>query len=117
MSDALTMFASLLAVRGVAIKVIRGTASGTLMATRGKSVMVVDEGEGRGIIQVTSHDFIVRARDLVLSGSQIVPAKGDKIQFAGGGLTYTYQLMTPPFDPSDHEGDLLRLHSKQISVA
>jgi hypothetical protein len=93
-----------------------GNATANVMAVLGRSKMEVD-GPGGAIIQVPSHDFIVRASDLVISNAIVTPAKGHTVAYTLAGRTYTYQLMMPPFDPHDHAGCFLRLHSKRINTA
>lgn len=80
-----------------------------------RSKMVVESATG-AILQVQSHDYIVRASDLIIASVVVTPLKGNTVSRVFAGLTYTYQLMIPTFDLHDHAGLFLRLHSKLIST-
>lgn len=110
MSPAVLSFLAINAAKehGFSITFKRGpsTVSGVL-ANRGRSTLEVDDASGGVRIQTISHDFIVRASDLGMT-----PQKRDWV-IAGSA---TYELLTPPYSPHDHAGELLRLHTKLLFV-
>jgi hypothetical protein len=86
-----------------------------LVAVPGRSTINVQNTDG-AILQVLSHDFLVVAGDLEalnVPKSKYKPAKGDTVTLVKSGSVY--ELMTPPFTPSDHLGGRLRLHSVRLS--
>jgi hypothetical protein len=101
---------------GLTITYARGNQSvADVPANRGKSTLVVDDAAGVRV-ETPSNDFIVPARFVVLAGAVITPKEGDRVLLVIDRRTYTYELMTPPYDPSDHAGTLLRLHTKFVSA-
>jgi hypothetical protein len=82
----------------------------TLTATFGHSLLEVDDGAG-GRIEVVTTDFIVNATDIAPNGVVAIPQEGDQITNPLGAV---FELMTPPFRPSDVAGVRIRLHGKQI---
>ena len=106
-----------------------GGASVSIKAVRGRQNVDVQETEG-AILQTITQDWLVAAADLAgLSGGATgyTPVKGDRIttQANSGSASIpqpgapalaaqTYELITPPFTPSDHGGRRLRLHTVRI---
>ena len=97
----------------------RGALSAELPATIGKTVFELDTG--RGVLEKTeSRDFLVRACDLVLDGSETLPRRGDHIREESGAVVYVYEVMAPGKEPtwrwSDDYRRTLRIHTKQVDV-
>ena len=89
----------------------RAEASVPLDLVIGRGRETIDATSG-AILAAPSADFIARVSDLVLSGEPITPQQSDTITRPNGMV---YQLMTPAFDPHDHGGLYLRIHSKKVA--
>jgi hypothetical protein len=101
---------------GMTVTLVRGaSATADVPANLGRSRLVVEDEAGARI-EATSHDFIVRACDYAFDGQRSTPAEGDQVNRVVDGKTWVHELMTPPYDPHDHAGTLLRLHTKLVLV-
>lgn len=86
-------------------------------ASPGKSTLFVDDAIA-GRIEVESNDWIGPASALVLGGVAIRPQEGDVIVIKmPSGRTNTYEVMSPPYRPSDSYGTNLRVHTKLVSTS
>lgn len=96
----------------------RGANTVTVVATRGQTDHEVRDTDG--ILQIErSEDFLIKGADLIISGSVVLPERGDQIDFVVGATTYTYEAL--PFGAtddhwrwSDRYQKLLRIHTKLI---
>jgi hypothetical protein len=88
--------------------------SANIKATFGKSKLVVDAGAGARI-EVESNDFIVLVSALASAGLA-PPREGDQVTVVGS-TTSTYEVMQPPYAPSDSAGMLYRVHSRLVNVS
>lgn len=75
--------------------------------------------QGKGRIEFGELDLMIRADELIVSGSKILPAKGDSIALTLNGTAMTLDLMTPQTgEPawrySDPQRELLRVHCKRV---
>lgn len=103
----------------------RGEASVTLQATIGRTEHEVENGYGV-LEKVETRDFIVRAEDLVLNGSAVLPKRGDRIiepHGADGEAALTYEVMAPGtrsgsshFKYADAYRHSLRIHTKHVGT-
>lgn len=90
--------------------------STVLVAVRGRSQMQIQQTDG-AILESLSHDWLIRRSDLDElgnAGDGYTPAKGDTITTMPSPFfpqAQTFELMAPPYSPSDHQGLRLRLHS------
>ena len=106
-------------LRTVPVTYSRDEASVALQATIGQTVF--EQRDDYGVIEKTeSRDFLVRAEDLVLTGSATLPERGDRVREADGGKVYVYEVMAPGKEPhfrySDPYRRTLRIHTKQVDV-
>ncbi|MEQ8785127.1 MAG: hypothetical protein RIC55_02475 [Pirellulaceae bacterium] len=99
------------------VRYVRGADEVLLCATIGKTEFEVDDGAGT-IERFQSRDFLLRASDLVLAGSQTLPQAGDLIHETQGAQTFVYEVMSPgeapPWRYSDPFRNLLRVHTKHV---
>jgi len=90
-----------------------GGNSVSLSATVGRTIFKQLDAYGR-LIRTESRDFLVRAADLVLGGSQAEPVSGMQITED----TYTYEVMAPAGEPVWRWADInritRRIHTKQV---
>lgn len=97
----------------------RGADSAEVKATVGRTVFEVDDG--RGVLEKwESRDFLVAAAELVLAGSPVLPARGDRVRETQGGKVYVYEVMAPGAEPcwrySDAYRGTLRVHTKHVAT-
>jgi len=80
-------------------------------ATIGKTVFRIEDEYGR-VVRYESRDFLITASDLVLTGTLVLPERGDEIIDDG----YIYEVMAPANEPkwrySDSFRNTLRIHTK-----
>ncbi len=90
-----------------------------MMATMGATVRTIDRGDGL-LVQAESIDFLVAAADLVVDGEEAKPQPGHRIRVrltARSRRTYEVQgsgAGDPCWEPSDHYGLRIRVHTKLI---
>ena len=100
---------------GVAVTFHAKTGSVDVTAVPGRSQL--ESTDESGVTHVSrSHDWIVRAADLVVGGAAVTPVRGNRVKRTIGSQVHTFELMDPPFSPSDAEHTVLRLHTKRVSV-
>ena len=124
MSDLLTgklvwLWQQLKVKRGVSVTFLRGGASITITVVTGQTTTEITNEHGTAT-KATCHDFNIEAVDVVFEEvGQVAPASGDKIMHTIGGMTYTYQIMSPgdrpAVEPSQTPG-VLRVHTKLIKT-
>lgn len=97
----------------------RSSASVSLTAWLGQTrFLSVVQGSGR--LEFGELDVLIRADELILSGSRVDPARGDAIALTLNGTAITVEVMPPnsdepPWRWSDPQRELLRIHCKRIS--
>jgi len=96
----------------------RDAANVTLNATVGTSTFEI--ATTNGIEPYETRDFLVRTADLILSGSPVTPARGDRIKEVLNGDTVIYEVMSPGTEPpwrySDGDRLTMRIHTKQVDT-
>ena len=96
----------------------RGALAVTIQATVGRTVFEVASAQGV-VTQVERRDFLVRAQDLVLGSTVVLPAPGDRIRETRGGKVHVYEVMgagnEKHFRPSDPDGLTLRIHTAEVA--
>lgn len=106
-------FKSARSISGVTITYTRGVASVVIRALRGQTQL--GEQSADGIVSVTnSSDYFVLASDLVLSGSAVLPARGDTITDGGETFTVLCLASEPQWRYTDHERVIIRIHTKEL---
>ena len=97
----------------------RGEHSVEVQAAVGRTEFEVDNGTGI-LEKVESRDFMIRASDLVLDGSAVLPERGDRVREESDGVTYVYEVMAPGREPcwrySDPYRRALRIHTKLVDT-
>ena len=96
----------------------RGAYSVTVDATVGRTIF--DPGDGVATYQKwESRDYLIDTADLILNGSQTLPARGDTITETIGGVSVVYEVTSPKDTPhfvySDAYRKKLRIHTSQVS--
>lgn len=103
---------------GLAVTYHRGLNSVAVIATASMHRYEVVDTEGFGITSL-SRDYLVRAADLVISGTEIVPRSGDTIVETIRGVSQTFEVMAigqlKEFEPVDTDGTMLKIHTKKIA--
>ncbi len=98
----------------------RGVLSVEVTASVGKTLLKLNDGVGGVRMEWTDADFIIPAALLILGGSAVLPARGDKIIRTLKGKVLTYEPMAsggePPWRWSDGYQTLLRVHTKQVKT-
>lgn len=102
---------------GVPVTYRRGTESVDLTATVGESVVEVADESGF-LVREELRDYLIDAADLVLSGVQVEPRKGDRIEETIDGALHVHEVRAPAQEPvfrhSDRARTRLRVHTKLI---
>ena len=97
----------------------RGDVSVEVQASIGKTTFDIDDGYG-AVESWESRDFLIAAANLVLSGVDVLPVAGDRINEVQDGLTFVYEVLAPGKEPcwrySDPYRTTLRIHTKQVAV-
>lgn len=105
------------AYAGTAVTYYRGALSVGVTATLGHTTHRWSMG-AQGTVREVSKDYMIDVADLVLSGSEIVPAAGDRVIEVSGGVTYTHEVMSFGPDPAwrwtDAHRRTWRIHTKEI---
>lgn len=95
----------------------RGSDTVNVPATIGTTVFQVDDGAG-ALLRVEARDYLVRANDLVLGSTPVLPQRGDRIRETQGTRVFVYEVVAPGDEPcwrySDPYRRTLRVHTKQI---
>ena len=96
----------------------RGALAVTIQATIGRTIFEMSNAQGV-VTQVERRDFLVRAEDLVLGGTVVLPAPGDRIRETRSGTVHVYEVMgagnEKHFRPSDPDGLTLRIHTAEVA--
>ncbi len=108
----------LIAQAGVPVTYGRGDASIEIQAIPGNTSF--DAASAEGIWSVAqADDWIVRAADLVIGGTLVLPAKEDWIRRTAGGWILTYRVRPLGDDRCYAElkpsGLLVRIHAKLVT--
>jgi hypothetical protein len=102
------------------VRYSRGAKEVEVDATVGKSEFESAAPDGVFVVQVETRDYLIQAADLVLDGTRIVPAIGDRIREEVAGETIVCEVMTPPgqahFRWCDPAHTTLRIHTKQVGT-
>lgn len=102
-------------VAGATVTYHRGDSStGEVTAVPGSTTFDEVGPDGGIVTHSTSHDWIVEAKDLVIDGQVITPQARDVVKRVVGAVRMIYQVMDPPYRPSDHDHTRLRIHTKQV---
>ena len=101
------------------IAYVRGAESLDLKATIGQTEFGIADESGM-VVTHQSRDFLILAADLILSGLQAEPARGDQIQERqADGQVLVYEVMAPggmqPWRYSDPHRIVMRVHTKQVT--
>ncbi len=107
------------AVASQAVSYRRGSASVSLHATVGSSLLKVTDTFGNVQVVRTERDYLFTAADLVLSGIRTTPQRGDVIDDATSGVTAHYEILAPDGEPpwrySDPAETMIRVHTKKVA--
>lgn len=110
-------FTSLKAVAGVPITYQRGASSVSLTAVPASTTIEVADDEG-AIIKSRIRDFLIRASELIIDGSAVLPERGDQIVETVGDYEYTREVLGPagdqPFRFWDKGLTVFRIHTVLI---
>ncbi len=97
----------------------RGTDTVELLATIGTTVFQIDDGAG-ALLRIESRDYLIRATDLLVGGSSVLPRRGDRIRETKGTQVFVYEVVGPGDEPcwrwSDSYRQTLRIHTKQVDT-
>ena len=97
----------------------RGDDSVSVQATIGSTVFEVDNGTGV-LEKFESRDFLISTADLVLSGEEVLPRRGDRICETDRTKVFVYEVMAPGREPhwrySDPYRKTLRIHTKHVDT-
>jgi len=90
----------------------RGHDSVEVLATIGSTTFNIDDGGG-ALLRIESRDYLIRAADLKIGETPVLPKRGDRIREAN----YIYEVVGPGDEPcwrwSDGYRQTLRIHTKQ----
>ena len=90
-----------------------------IQATVGRTVFEQDDGAGV-IVRTEVRDYLIDTVDLVLSGKQELPKRGDRIEELQSGQLFIYEVMSIGTEPhwrySDPYRKTLRIHTKHIAT-
>jgi len=121
-SDALDFVADMREqVAGETITYQRINATTSLTATKGKTTHEVDDESGVRT-QTDSHDWLLRATDLVIDDERVLPEVGDRIYWEDpNGDTHEYEIASfgnPAihYRPSDPQNITLRIHCQHLGT-
>jgi hypothetical protein len=95
----------------------RGSNTVNVPATIGTTMFQVDDGAG-ALLRVEARDYLIRATDLLLGGTPVLPQRGDRIRETQGTQVFVYEVVAPGDEPcwrySDPYRRTLRIHTKQV---
>lgn len=100
----------------------RGSVAITLDATPGRSVFDQQNSDGM-LTRSESRDYLLRSKDLVLSGARVEPEDGDLlIDVDANGDRMSFEVRAPasgepPFRYSDPFRRTIRVHTKLVEVS
>ncbi len=105
--------------RTVPVTYTRDSESVQVPATIGRTVFHFARDYG-AFERHESRDFLVSASDLVISGAEVMPGRGDTIRETSSNKVYTYEVMAPANEPcwrwSDDYRRVLRIHTKLVNT-
>jgi len=88
-------------------------------ATVGKTIFQVDIQAGVRE-RIETRDYLIAADDLLLSGNQVLPKRGDHVREPQGVRMFVYEVMAPGKEPEwryrDPYRQTLRIHTKLIGT-
>jgi len=88
-------------------------------ATVGKTIFQVDIQAGVRE-RIEARDYLIAADDLLLSGNQVLPKRGDHVREPQGVRMFVYEVMAPGKEPEwryrDPYRQTLRIHTKLIGT-
>src|SRR5262245_43085093 len=95
----------------------RGSASVSIQATIGRLLLRTTDGSGSTNTELTDRDFVFKAADLILNGSQTTPRDMDTIDAVFGSTTKRFTVMPigneKAWRYSDEQGETtIRVHTK-----
>ena len=96
---------------------VRGQEALDIGATVGLSSFDLDSEHG--IIRTSTRDYVVRRADLVLSGAESLPRRGDIVEERlADGTCERHEVVSvlgmPEWRPCDSSGVLIRIHTKRL---
>jgi hypothetical protein len=96
----------------------RGGSSVVVQATIGRTEFESTSDDGATILVSRSRDFLVAASDLVLSGNEVVPQRGDTIEEVVGATTVVHEVAppssaVPAWEWSGALRNVRRIHTKE----
>ncbi len=96
-----------------------GTGSGTVIVSAMIGRTEWEQTDDLGtVLRTESRDFIIKAKDLVLSGVVVTPKDDDEIREDIGQQVFVYQVMAPGAEPPWRHADFhrhqLRIHTKHV---
>jgi hypothetical protein len=91
----------------------------SVRATIGRTEYQQDDGVGV-ITRAETRDFIIRARELLIDGVQVLPEVGDRVEEVDRGTLFIYEVlpvgsMQPHYRYSDQYRTTLRIHTKLVA--
>ena len=96
-----------------------GLGSVSIIAAVGRPEYRTDEQTGL-IDRIVGRDFIIERKDLVISGNQLTPMRGDKIVLTHHGESLTCEVLPdggiPHYEEADEFGHAWRIHTKFVNV-
>jgi hypothetical protein len=96
----------------------RGSDDVTLQATYGRKLLKLTDIDGAIRMEWTDMDFVFDAADLILDGSQVEPARGDKVTLVVGEDVQIYEVLPfqsePPWRYTDPFQTMIRVHTKRV---
>lgn len=94
----------------------RGTASCTLKATVGKTLLKLPDSYGGVRMQWTDRDYLIDPIDLVIDGVTVVPEPGDTIEETINGTLKTFEVLPPGEGEASYKQSAyyrsMRIHTK-----
>lgn len=107
-------------IASVSVVYSRGVNSVTIDAVPGRTTVELADENGM-LTRSKVRDYKVKSSSLVISGSVVLPERGDTIAETVGSAVYTYEVIGPGPDThyreSDLAGDYLRIHTRLVGVA
>lgn len=98
----------------------RGAEAVAFCATPCQTKLLLSDEAGGARIEWTDRDFLIPAASLVLSGSKVLPKRGDVITQDDGEQVHTFQVLPYDGEPqwrwSDPYRRIIRVHTKRIST-
>lgn len=96
---------------GVTATYARGANSVKLKVVQGMTQLSAEQGDGT-IIITNSHDFLILASELVISGSTVMPLRGDTITVGSTVFTVLTYGSDAQYRWTDQERKILRVHTR-----